>query len=193
LSLFAELQFQVGVGGSVILKPLSFVALAGLFDRIRMAAKSVGMFYTAFEIARLTGVLIANVSAVSQFRGTGGGACVSDPPPPNGSPDDHRDALESQLVTQPLGASGNETYYQQQMAQAQRAGLTRAAAYWALQLRSIELADFDADTAEQLKEQTEINTLVNATEIKIQGLLSGTLPISPSQTITEAVVLTMIS
>lgn len=123
----------------------------------------------------------------SSGGGRGGGRGGSNPPPPNGHPDDRRDAIELELLPEATGVSGDIQTLQEQADAARAAGLTRAEKFFLYQLRQQELASLLGDTPAFLEYIDELTALNEAAFITGTGLISGTILPPPGQTITEAV------
>ena len=119
--------------------------------------------------------------------GGGGGGGRRNPLPPNGSPDDRRDAFQSQFLPDPRGISGDIQSLQQQIAIAQDAGLTRAATFFTVKLRHQELAAFNLDTSRVISHTAELDAAYDQAYVRITGLISGTVLPDPGQTVTDAV------
>ena len=109
------------------------------------------------------------------------------PLPPNGSPDDRRDAFQSQFLPDPRGISGDIQSLQQQVAIAQDAGLTRAATFFTVKLRHQELAAFNLDTNRVISHTAELDAAYDQAYVRMTGLISGTVLPDPGQTVTDAV------
>ncbi|NWG75051.1 MAG: hypothetical protein HXY24_10675, partial [Rubrivivax sp.] len=195
--LYVELQWQMGVSAALLLQGFP---LAGLLDKVLKAAKLVNSIHGAVEFIRGIYVLLEMVgtfaAADSAFNDADVDKCKkkhtasprsNPPPPPNGHPDERFDAIEAAFLTEPTGDSGRLAVLNGYVTRAQRLGLPRAEAYWTLRLRQAELVQFDNDTAARLAEQQEIETRTTTALDRIQGLISGTIPITPSATITDAV------
>lgn len=113
--------------------------------------------------------------------------CQPDPPNPQG-PDDRQDVWGT------LGGFYEAASYEQTIdnlnrliARAQAQGLWRAERLLMLELRQNELARFQGDTGALNDYLQEIDALAAPMQVTWQGILSGTVPLSPSTTITEAI------
>ncbi|NLG64782.1 MAG: hypothetical protein GX537_04175, partial [Actinobacteria bacterium] len=73
------------------------------------------------------------------------------------------------------------------IARAQTQGLWRAGRLFTLELRQNELARFQGDAGALNDYLQEIDALAAPMQVTWQGILSGTVPIAPSTTITEAI------
>ncbi|MDY7079502.1 MAG: DNRLRE domain-containing protein [Chloroflexota bacterium] len=113
-------------------------------------------------------------------------------PPDRRPPDDRQDVWR-----------GIESFYEGQtddgtidnlvglIERAQAQNLWRAERLLTLRLREAELARFGSDVGNLDDYLDDANKTLIASRDDIQGLISGTLPISPSQTLTEALVVRM--
>jgi DNA-binding beta-propeller fold protein YncE len=197
-SLHASFRLQIGYDVSLMLKNTSWL------DKIKSAGKMFNLItflYHGIETSRLTYEMISLMTSAavtptsSSFPpgkdggGDSGGSNCPPPPPPNGNPDDRRDAFQNQHDPRPDGISGRIMTLQQQLLVAQQAGLQRAAAYYRVQLRQAELEAFQADTTNALSMTNQMETLLQDTEQRMQGLLNGTIQPAAGQTITDALVL----
>jgi len=113
--------------------------------------------------------------------------CQLDPPNPQG-PDDRQDVWGT-LGGFYEAASDEQTIdnLNRLIARAQAQGLWRAERLLTLELRQNELARFQGDTSALNDYLQEIDTLAAPMQATWQGILSGTVPLSPSTTITEAI------
>lgn len=114
------------------------------------------------------------------------GDCDPDPPDPR-PPDDRQDVWQ-----------GVEAFYQGQthdetinnlselIRQAREQGLGRVERLLTLRLREAELARFLADQSASVAHLEETFAVMENTDLDLQAILSGTIPLDPSQTITEA-------
>ena len=136
---------------------------------------------------RQPGVAASGPQGGGGSSGGSGGGSRGNPLPPNGAPDDRRDAFQSQFLPDPRGISGDIQSLQEQVATAQDAGLTRAATYYTVQLRRQELAAFELDNTRSISHTAEMESLYDAAYIEISGLISGTILPAPGETITDAV------
>ena len=193
-AVYAELQVELGGKATVKLKA------SAIFDTIfaLLGAKEyvVGI-YRILDIARTGQKLFTMLSSASAYAagggcsgssgGGGGGGGRRNPLPPNGSPDDRRDAFQSQFLPDPRGISGDIQSLQQQIAIAQDAGLTRAATFFTVKLRHQELAAFNLDTNRVISHTAELDAAYDQAYVRMTGLISGTVLPDPGQTVTDAV------
>ncbi|MBN1814131.1 MAG: hypothetical protein JXA14_19995, partial [Anaerolineae bacterium] len=126
---------------------------------------------------------------VQTFGGRLNGLTECQPDPPNPQPPDDR-----QDVWGTLGGFYEAASYEQTIdnlsrliAGAQAQGLWRAERLLTLELRQNEFARFQGDTGALNDYLQEIDALAAPMQVTWQGILSGTVPLSPSTTITEAI------
>ena len=179
LTITAKFESEVGMKGTfTIINPtLMFRLGLKLLDNISLL-KDIYDLIQAFDTIKTI------LEAIKNLQIPAGGTCP--PGPPNGHPDDRRDAIGEGAPPAPSGASGRLLYLQQQLATAERAGFTRAAIYWRYQLRTAELDDFTSDTTKALSNTAEITELLTTTHETIQSIISGTITLTATQTITDA-------
>ena len=135
-SISADLQFQLGVSGSFVLKPLGALKLVELLGQVRQVRDDVQTFQQVVELARGAGTALAMIYRLGGLMSNQRSSCST--PPPNGHPDDRLDPIEDQFLSAPTGVSGDVANYQQQLAVAQQLSLARASTYWTLRLRQSE-------------------------------------------------------
>ena len=132
LSIVATVQATIGLEGA-----FQFVNPLTLFRLALTVALSLKVLVILYDI--IIGIQDAQ-EILAIIKSMDVAAKKSCPPnPPNGHPDDRRDAVAGGAPPPPSGLTGQLLYLQQQLATAERAGLTRAATYWRLQLRQTEL------------------------------------------------------
>lgn len=115
------------------------------------------------------------------------GNCDPDPPDPR-PPDDRQDVWQ-----------GVESFYQGStheatisnlnslIERAHEQGLDRAERFLVLRLRQAESARFMDDTSKYLDFMSDSYDILLASDIAVLNILSGTVPLSPTQTLTDAV------
>jgi hypothetical protein len=193
---------EAGVEGMVILQPFDpFILATGAYKAAVLAVAFVELFdaayglYNIFTFIRdLKNFKPAGNCAPGGSGGGGGrggsggrGGGGSNPPPPNGHPDDRHDAIELEFLPEPTGVSGNVQALTQQLALAQAQGLTRAAKYFTYLLRQQEQNLFLGDTQRRLAYTAELRHLAESATFTTTALYSGTILPPPGQTITDAV------
>lgn len=120
--------------------------------------------------------------------GNGGGddGGGDDPPPPNGSPDDRRDPVFENYLRTPQGSSGRIQELEQFVQLAQQRSFTRAETYFNLLLARERYSQAQAAVTEDLDRALQLQALTDATTERMQGIISGTIPITAGLTITDA-------
>jgi sugar lactone lactonase YvrE len=115
------------------------------------------------------------------------GECEKLPKPDPQPPDDRQDVWQDEGGFY-RGQTHDETIgdLSELIEQAQARGLWRAERLLTLRLRKTELARFDADVSALIDYQGEMEAIDASLQADLQGIISGTIPISPTQTITEA-------
>ncbi len=180
-AVYGGMEGELGGQVVLVLDALSyFDALVNLKDYRHLAYG----FYTGIETLETVAEMFATIGSADTAANK---ARKCRPPNPNGDPDDRRDAYQTDVLLEPTGASGGVVHYQQQLATAQRLGLTRAETYWTFKLRQAELAMFSLDPIEKSNDILEREALYYETRLTIQGLISGAIPLEPGQTITDTV------
>ena len=112
--------------------------------------------------------------------------CDPDPPDPQ-PPDDRQDAwqsIEGFYQGQTYDATIDNLNKLIQQAQAQ--GLGRAERFLTVRLREAELDRFSSNTADLDSHLDDVSAILSSEANDLQGIISNTIPISPSQTITDA-------
>lgn len=184
-------QLLLEIGGKAELKLKASAILDTLASVLEASNYFTGV-YKAVELAKLAEQLFKLIDATSKYAAQGNGCPGGrgrngNPPPPNGAPDDRRDAYQNELIGLPTGASGDLQVLQQQVAAAEQAGLQRAVIYFNHQLRIQELLAFELDSQRAISHTQEIDDLTAAAQVQISGLISGTILPPPGQTVTDAV------
>ncbi|MDX1686529.1 MAG: hypothetical protein R3248_00965 [Candidatus Promineifilaceae bacterium] len=121
--------------------------------------------------------------------GGGGGRCDDDDPPDDRPPDDRQDVWNiveaySQGHTRAETISNLSAWLQRAEAQ----GLDRASRLLTLRLRQAEMIQFAGDPVLAGNYLDDLATILAEGGEDVRGIYSGTVPISPTQTITEAVI-----
>ncbi len=114
--------------------------------------------------------------------------CDPDPPDPR-PPDDRQDVWQG-IESFYTGETDDETIDNLNglIERARKRGLWRAERLLTMQLREVELARFSLSTAEMDVYLDEADAIMEAAGVELQGILSGTIPITPSATMTEALI-----
>ncbi len=113
-----------------------------------------------------------------------------DPEPPDPRPPDDRQDVWQGIEGFYEGQTDAETIdnLNSLLERAQAQHLERAERLLTLRLRETELARFSSDMDALDSYLDEVDDIAQAANVDLQGLISGTLPISPSATLTEALV-----
>lgn len=177
-----KLEVEVSVNFGIDVSPLDIVA----------TAKSIKAIATYVFIAIDILLYLGHMSEDTGSSRTGGG-CAGDnwnPNPPDGHPPDDR-----QDVWQAVGhlveredeeaTIGNLNTL---IARARARGLSRAETYLLLELRDLELQTFATDVESYYDYIDAVDAIAIENNLTLRGILSGTIPIEPTQTITEALV-----
>ncbi len=172
LNLIYYTQFESGVEGAIGFNlDIDFNAFALLWD-----------LYHALKAYR---GLVGTLRAMEPQKPCG------PPPPPNPPnpmpPDDRQDVWQSVAgfyTTSSLDTTRSNLH--QWLTQAEAQNLDRAATYLTLHLRQTEMEQFSQDYGRLITYLGELDAIATATQTEWQGIISGTIPLTPSTTITEA-------
>lgn len=158
------------------------------WDVVKMAKNMKKYFGSAV----LAVEMITFLGSLSAWRNSGG-PCpppdMIDPNPPDRRPPDDRQDVWQQVVTNLTeGNSYEETIGTLTMlrTRAQERGLTRAETVMTLHLRETEMAQFATQTAPLYGYLDTVDAISYENRENLMGMISGTIPITPTMTLTEA-------
>ncbi len=176
----AELEVSLAVGVDVTVPG---------WDVIKMA-KNVKKYFGSFVLAVET---VAFLGSLSAWRNSG--PCPPpdqiNPNPPDGRPPDDRQDVWQQVVNNLTeGNSYEETLGTLTMLRlrAQERGLMRAETVITRHLRETEMARFVSQTAPLYNYLDAVDAISYENRETLVGIISGTIPISPTMTLTEALI-----
>lgn len=178
LTVRASAQGSIGANGRVTISLGFSLRLAGWTLVSTYMAKLInGVLYWVNVVGLINEIINVQIP---------NGDCDPDPPDPR-PPDDRQDVWQG-VEGFYKGQTNEETIsnINQLILRAQEQGLSRAETLFTLRLREAELEQFMGDRAAAESYLNDSLDIMEATNIELQGILSGTTPISTGQTITEA-------
>ncbi len=160
------------------------------------ASINVGIDFVLFDpgtvkaFRKIIGYHIKAVQAIiliARLKNPGQGKCT---PPLDRKPADDRQDVWQGIGRLAQGATPDVTLGNLTMLieRARALGLTRAETYLTLQLRQTELTHVASDTTRLFGYMNFVENVAAHNSATLRGILDGTIPISPTQTITEALI-----
>lgn len=181
-SVFAALDLQFGWNAAVLARLPSYWAY---LRAMKFWGKLLFKLWDITDQLVTVNVWMNQIDEALKYREIIKKKCK--PSNPNGNPDDRRDAGANDFVPTPIGASGDVQYLQGQLETAQQLGLTRAETFWTLHLRRAEINQLVSDMTLTVEEVLERAAIYEEAVMRMNGLIDGSIPLLPGQTITDAV------
>ncbi len=154
---------------------------ATLFNDLDDYQSLYAVGFTVSAMAKLVAMMISSLSLIL------GAPCNQIKPDPK--PADDRQDVWQERSRFYRGDTYEETINNllAQLARARSLGLSRAERALMVDLRQAEAERFLADTQRMFNHQSQVITIAKETNAQVRGLLDGSIPFSPTLTITEAV------